>query len=628
MWKDLTMQQKSEVMKMAIDQGLTDLDSIKKMYDSSISIGESSSYNNTYDYVPDYPSPKDVRYADGGELDTLKYNRFLKSLPFNQRNSTDFNTRRYWELNGKPDNFNEALKTDPPMYRMENDGLYHAGSVAYDRSKDQYEFMKAPNHPTIDLELINYWNNPEMESFRRDYGLDMDSNPYRYIRRTTTDKPLLAYGGNLFKEGGKPRRADPNANNRAMWSKAKPFYDEMLSWGIEPVAALGILGNMAQESSFLPTASNGTHHGYIQNQTSIRDFIKKQYGGYGHKEQMQYIRDGLAGKLKGQDTSMGQQLQARFNAYTTAVNGVNDPARAAYLWESTYERSGGQNNRARQNYANYFFQQARPFNVPSKYTPAQSNTPFDHSKYMQVTPSRPLSPKQIEEGLRTLGVTGFRVTSGYRSKAQQGKFKTPANLSWHPKNAAIDIVPDGISFAQLQEQLSSPSVQNFFMGSGLGVLDETSKAVQHKTGATGAHYHIGPDTSARKGYSDWVKNFAPQIDYGALNPEVAQNMLTAQYRPSIQETTTTNTIPLFTQDLQPTIKHPEIEATTTPFTFADFWDKVFPQQPQEVYSSLQEPLVNLSRMYTRPRVELKSAPLVTLTPSDNNNYVLFNSMYS
>lgn len=626
MWNDLTMQQKSEVMKMAIAQGLTDLNEIKNMYNTSTSNVEV--INNTYDYVPYSPTPKDVRYENGGTLYTPNedYQRFLRSLPPNQRDSKDFNTYRYWELNGRPKSFAQAIATDPPMYTLENDGYFHASSVAYNKDTDSYEFMKSPEHPTIDLELLNYWNNPKMSSFREKYGLDMDSNPYKYIRRDGTSKPLLAYGGplgNIYKRGGAARRkSDPNANNRAMWGKAKPFYDEMLSWGIEPVAALGILGNMAQESSFLPTASNGTHHGYIQNQTSIRDFIKKQYGGYGHKEQMQYIRDGLAGKLKGRNTSIGQQLQARFNAYTTSVKGVNDPARAAYLWESTYERSGGQSNRARQDYANYFFQQARPFDVPSKYTPSQEITPFDHAKYMQVTPSKPLTAKQIEQGLKDAGVTGFRVTSGYRSKAQQGKFKTPANLSWHPKNAAIDIVPDGISFAQLQEQLSSPSAQNFFMGSGLGVLDETSKAVQHKTGATGAHYHIGPDRSARSNYSNWVKNFTPQINYAALNPQSAQEMLTAQWQAPVQQETT----PLFMEDLTPTIVQEPVSTTPQP-TFADFWNSVFPQQSDNSYAQ-QEPLVDLSRMYTRPRVELKSAPLVTLTPSDNNNYILFNSMYS
>lgn len=30
----------------------------------------------------------------------------------------------------------------------------------------------------------------------------------------------------------------------------------------------------------------------------------------------------------------------------------------------------------------------------------------------------------------------------------------------------------------------------------LGILDERSKQIQAKTGATGAHFHIGPDKNA------------------------------------------------------------------------------------------------------------------------------------
>ena len=32
---------------------------------------------------------------------------------------------------------------------------------------------------------------------------------------------------------------------------------------------------------------------------------------------------------------------------------------------------------------------------------------------------------------------------------------------------------------------------------GLGVIEETSKEMQQKTGATGAHFHIGPDKIAQ-----------------------------------------------------------------------------------------------------------------------------------
>lgn len=235
MWKDLSIQQKSEVMKMAISQGLTDLNEIKKMYDASIPNIEASSVNNTYSSVPYNPSPKDVRYAYGGPL------------------------------------------------------------------------------------------------------------------------------GNIYKGTGNKSQKLSKAEreNRAMWAKGQPFYKEMRLWdtGLSDVALAGILGNMGLESGFIPTASNGTHHGYLQNENSIRDYIVKYYGGYGHKQQMQYLQDGLRGKLRGGNTSMGKQLQRRFNNYTSAVKNVTDPIKASQLWEKYYEISGGQAMGARQRYAKHFYDQ-------------------------------------------------------------------------------------------------------------------------------------------------------------------------------------------------------------------------------------------------------------------------------
>ena len=370
MWKDLTMGQKSEVMRLAVQQGFSDLNNIREMYDTATSVYNTSPHN-TYDNVPYSPSPKDVRYSDGGMLSEVivtpnrDYNVFLNSLPPNQRyGGNDFNTYRYWELHGKPVDFEAALKTNPPMYTLEDDGYYHAGSIAYNRDNDTYEFMKSPNHPTVDLELLQYWNNPDLEEFRSNYGLDLDSNSYKYIRRGTTDKPLYAYGGplgNIYQgKGNKSQKlSKAERQNRVMWSLGQPFYKEMRLWntGLSDVALAGILGNIALESGFNPEATNTTHHGYLQNQNTIRDYIVKYYGGYGHKEQMQYLHDGLIGKLKGGNTSMGKQMQKRFNNYISAVKDVADPVKASQLWEKYYEISGGQAMGARQQYAKHFYDQ-------------------------------------------------------------------------------------------------------------------------------------------------------------------------------------------------------------------------------------------------------------------------------
>lgn len=78
MWKDLTIGQKSEVMHLAVQQGFSDLNNIKEMYDAATSVYNTSS-NNTYDNVPYNPSPKDVRYAYGGPLGNIYKGKGNKS---------------------------------------------------------------------------------------------------------------------------------------------------------------------------------------------------------------------------------------------------------------------------------------------------------------------------------------------------------------------------------------------------------------------------------------------------------------------------------------------------------------------------------------------------------------------
>lgn len=102
---------------------------------------------------------------------------FWNTLPQNQQDSTDFNVRRYWELNGKPSNFKEAVKRG--MYKKEKDG-YHANSIAFNEETGEYEFMKSPNHPTIKYEL-DWFNSDKAKKFRNKYQLDSTSIPWKYI---------------------------------------------------------------------------------------------------------------------------------------------------------------------------------------------------------------------------------------------------------------------------------------------------------------------------------------------------------------------------------------------------------------------------------------------------------------
>lgn len=88
----------------------------------------------------------------------------------------------------------------------------------------------------------------------------------------------------------------------------------------------------------------------------------------------------------------------------------------------------------------------------------------------------------------------FRVTSGNRPGA---KTKS-GNPSHHGSGDALDITPiEGQTWDDLIAQMkASPKFIAYMNEHKLGILDERSKKMQEKTGATGDHFHIGPDLKA------------------------------------------------------------------------------------------------------------------------------------
>lgn len=100
-----------------------------------------------------------------------------------------------------------------------------------------------------------------------------------------------------------------------------------------------------------------------------------------------------------------------------------------------------------------------------------------------------------------------RVTSGIRknSKTSNGA------KSYHSEGKAIDIVPiEGQTYDDLRNQIqSSPEVINYMKIHRIGILDETDADTMKKTGATGPHWHVGPDNSAIKGLNKMLYTKSP-----------------------------------------------------------------------------------------------------------------------
>lgn len=106
--------------------------------------------------------------------------------------------------------------------------------------------------------------------------------------------------------------------------------------------------------------------------------------------------------------------------------------------------------------------------------------------------------QHILDKLADAGIS-VRATSGARKAGTAGK---AGNKSHHVPGNAIDIVPDnGETWDSMKQKIkSNPELLAYFRNNGLGIIDETNPETMRRTGATGAHWHIGPDKLALKGF--------------------------------------------------------------------------------------------------------------------------------
>ena len=101
--------------------------------------------------------------------------------------------------------------------------------------------------------------------------------------------------------------------------------------------------------------------------------------------------------------------------------------------------------------------------------------------------------KELVELMKDEGIS-FRITSGSRPGALTSK----GLPSHHSTGNALDITPiQGQTWDDLINQMKkSKKFIAYMKEHRLGILDERSPEMQARTGATGAHFHIGPDLQA------------------------------------------------------------------------------------------------------------------------------------
>lgn len=129
----------------------------------------------------------------------------------------------------------------------------------------------------------------------------------------------------------------------------------------------------------------------------------------------------------------------------------------------------------------------------------------------QVSQNSNLANMSFEDLIKTYNLpiqisSGYRGKNGFRGgKTKSGKQSNHNKLDEHGHPMAYDIQPlvngkvdkSDSAFANLRNILANnQDVKEWFSMRNWGILDETTPQMMAKTGATGKHFHIGPDRAA------------------------------------------------------------------------------------------------------------------------------------
>lgn len=206
-WNSLSLKEKAEMIKVAVNSGITSLSDVKEAYN---------------------------KFADGGPKDTwtlqdeVGYRQWRNKLPRNLRETkdSDYDMRAAYKAGAQP------------MWN-EEDKSFHLSS----RDPKTGRIFKAPHHPTY-LEAL-----AEDASLGYYSTIDSKGNTYtetwegniQYPREI--EVPYKAFGGNLYGNGGKKSTTTDNAQRAMSYLRSK---------GMNHVAASAIIGTLQAESGLNP----------------------------------------------------------------------------------------------------------------------------------------------------------------------------------------------------------------------------------------------------------------------------------------------------------------------------------------------------------------------------------------
>lgn len=279
-------------------------------------------------------------------------------------------------LSGKSRNGN--LSTDHPF----GPNPHYVTATGYDPRSNTVT-IQDPEEPDDDLRypLGSVLNNTDTA-----IGISKRGRSKNTLRRLGRSK--FGRGGNTVEQ-----------NMDRMWNYLKG------KGGLEPHAMAGIMGNTMQESTFDPSADNGTHRGLCQWDKEDRwaDLTAKFGGDPSLENQVDYMY---------YEISTGTHMTSGVSILPK-LNGAGDAAQAAAIFEAEFERSGGDSMDNRQKYAMAIYEHyvnGKP--LPSDYkgeVPAGSAGAANGNGLAGATGQSNVLMKAI------FGDTGDKITQAYNA---------------------------------------------------------------------------------------------------------------------------------------------------------------------------------------------------------------------
>lgn len=546
MWKDLTLQQKAEIMKMSVANGVTDINDIRALYDGSV--GHKFDNAGRIITLADLPREYVQKYGHINVV-TPKGVRMPLSQAYRDYNQTPIN------VNDVPGLTDYLIKQDQPDIAEQA----YIDKVAADREIRQRNSII--NGPIFDKEKIynrvpgDMWqavisdeNNQSVEAnsgitrsllgyyFNPDNAVESRLRRYEKYKDLSMEEVMNA--GIEFDRMWDEYGLDSIRNNPILSRKMTELESKMRAPHIlqhedakDLYLGLPQRNNTMKDAEYSPTNGklrNGKYISYMRDPAFVNDVIMKSYNdlkyGFIDKETTHpglykdHVYKERLTPVKEITPKGYARVEFPFLNNATLSGGI-DPQRGEYAsifdtWDYNTNIMGTPGD----NVGKYIG--GEPFDIYDRYYLDDyygiNSKPQDNGYYggylpeMIVINKKALGGHLFDKGgskkdyidpnvsiyaalkqagipFKTSNPSGYRGPGHYVGKAgarSQHAQKRPDGTAW-----ALDITGD---FNEIRRKINaSKPLQDYFKANGISVSEELTKEALARTGGTGPHFHIG-----------------------------------------------------------------------------------------------------------------------------------------